>query len=408
MNVTGNSGMVVSARKVSSEAGLSMMAQGGNAVDAAVCAALMESTVAPTENGLGGYGGSMVIHLASTGRTVAIDYNTRAPGGTSPETLCEVRRAVDVPPAERRPLTARGYGYKMICVPGTLAGLALAHQRYGRRPWPDVVKPALEAAEAGLLVDGHIAGAVRAGRDGLSLVPEAVQLLMPQGRPPEPGERLPMPGFARLLRGIAEDGPEAFYRGEVAGKIASHIQELGGFLSADDLERYEAREVEPLRIVYRGLEVFTSPPANGGITVLQILKILERFDISKYERDPAGLIDLMIAVYRLAWRDRLNLLGDPAFVRVDSAQILSDEYARELAGRIEPPPAEGARPEPTHGTIHVSTMDREGNMAALTQTTPQQHVALAHAQGRQARLHARCHRRKKDHQHAHPGGGESR
>jgi len=355
--------MVVARHPTSADAGLKMLREGGNAIDAAVAAAATECAIAPADNGFGGYGGSMMIYLAKENRKVGIDYNTRAPAEADERYFV---------PALRRLRGHIGHavkklgwtGYRLLGVPGTAAGLALALERFGTKAWREIMRPALDATTEGVEANKTFSRAVRNGLECIKPSREAQKNLLLNGWPPEPDERAPMPSFRRFLERLADEGPESFYRGAIAKTIITHVQEHGGILAEEDLAEYQAREVNPLKTTYRGHEVFTTPLANGGATVLQILNLLGGFDVASLRDKPGEYADLLINLFRLAWRDRLTLLGDPEQTNVDIDRMLSKAYSGELRAKLPHKRWEDG----SNSTIHISTADGDGNMVALTQT----------------------------------------
>lgn len=344
-----------------------MLQDGGNAVDAAVAAALVESAVNPNVSGLGGSGG-MVIYLAGEQRCLAIDYNTRAPESTHEQALASVLDAL-TPDRRRRLLDAGWSPYQLMLVPGCIAGLDLAVRKYGRKAWRDVAAPALEALDGGLYVHERLArelpGLIKRAPDD-----ETRGQLTIDGRTPRLGERLPLRPFVELFEHVADQGADVFYQGTIADRLVGAIEKRAGALCRDDFASYCPREVEPLKVSYRGYDVCTCPLTLGGASVLQMLNVLEGYDLAELKPNTPGWAELLAQVYRLVWRDRLDLLGDPEKATVDVARLLSKDYAAQLRAEC---PAAGAATRPTDwrggpGTIHISAADREGNMVALTQS----------------------------------------
>jgi len=362
-DVCGQHGMVVTRHPTSAEAGLEMLREGGNAIDAAVAAAATECAIAPADNGFGGYGGSMMIYLAGEKRNVAIDYNTRAPAAADEHYFLPALEHLHGHIGQA--VKKLGWsGYRLMGVPGTVAGLRLALERFGTKTWAEIMQPAIEAVADGVEANTTFHRAVRSGLEAIKSSAEAQDNLLVNGWPPEPGEHAPMASFRRFLERLADEGPESFYRGPMAQTIVRHVQEQGGIMATEDMAEYHAREVNPLKTIYRGHDVFTTPLANGGATVLQILNLLGGFDVASLRTQPAEYADLLVRLYRLAWRDRLTLLGDPAQTNVDVDRILSKAYAGELRAKLPHRQWEDG----SNSTIHLSTADAHGNMVALTQT----------------------------------------
>jgi gamma-glutamyltranspeptidase / glutathione hydrolase len=349
-------------------AGLDVLAAGGNAVDAAVAAALVAGVVAVPSCGIGGYGGHLVLARADGKKVTAIDFNSAAPAAARPDLF---------------PLDGEGrvkggvnaHGWLAAGVPGTLAGLQLALDRYGTQPFRKLVQPALRYARDGFAVSAGLAAAIQRSRRQLARDPGAARLLLPGGEPPKAGGTFRNPDLAALLQELAEAGSvEPFYRGAPARRIAVAFKKHGGLVTAEDLAAYRAREVEPLALEWRGFSIRTAPLTAGGATVLEALAVLKTLG---WERRPADAPETLMArleALRLVWHDRLRYFGDPEQVKVPLGRLLSEAHARRLAGRVEAavragkPAAEEGEARPAGGTIHLSAADAAGNLVALTLT----------------------------------------
>ena len=349
---------------------MAMLRAGGNAVDAAVAAAFTEGVVEPLHNGIAGYGGCMVVYLAGRRRVVAVDCNSTAPAAASEEMFTIEKWP---PPAGYRvPGRANVFGPLAVGVPGVVAGLCLALRRYGTMPLEEVVKPAISAARFGYVPGrrnrlGLVENAAVWRRD----YPETARLLLKDGRPPRRGERVTNPELARTLEELAEGGPSIFYRGQLAERIASRVEELGGCLTAQDMRRYRARVVEPYSGSYRDCRLFTPPLGAGGLTTLQMLRLLEACDPG--EMTAAERLHHLAEAMKTCWPERLERCGDPAFVDIDPEAELSDELAGRLMRRMKrglrsPGPGRLVAPEPISCTSHISVADAAGSLVSLTQT----------------------------------------
>ena len=375
-------GIVASSHPQTTAAGLHLLRIGGNAVDAAVGAALVEMVVEPERNGLGGYGGCMVIYRSELQEVVSVDYNGAAPLAARPD-MYDVTPSIDKndPNVAEYGVRVRDqanrYGYRAISVPGTVDGLATALTHYGTKSWAEVSAPAIEVAETGVRLIEKTARSIRTNVVHLRQFPATCDLMMPGGRLPKAGELLPMPDVANTLKTLRDDGPRAFYEGTMAATMAEHVQSQGGILAVEDLKQYRAKIRQPLQTNYRGYDIFTPPLSNGGATTLQILNILEAFDIPALvgqtgeSSPPADYAHLFLEACKCAWRDRLTHFGDPEFVDVPSDKILSKSYAIELAtcirNRGKIPSA--STPSTVHGcTMQLSVVDGDRNMVSLTQT----------------------------------------
>ncbi len=346
--------------------GEQVLADGGNAVDAIVAAALTAAVVSPHNCGIGGYGGSMVIALAGK-KTTAIDFNTAAPAAARADMF-----PLDEHGAVRDQINDRGW--LASGVPGTLAGLHLAQTRYGTRSFREAIGPALALARDGYTVSTRMAKGTTAAAAQLRKDPISARLYLKDGEPPQAGETLRNPDLARMLETLAEkNSVEPFYRGDIARHIAGEFQKHGGLVTIHDLAAYQAREVRPLEFQWRGFTLRTAPLTAGGLTVLEALSFLKALNWDAMPATPARTHARLEAL-RIAWGDRLQLLGDPAKVKVPVARLLSTDYAREVAKKIKaavkdrkPVPANVvARPHVE--TVHLSCADKRGNLAVLTLT----------------------------------------
>jgi len=349
------------------EVGNKVLREGGNAVDAAVAAALTAAVAVPNGCGIGGYGGHMVIAAAGGKKITAIDFNTAAPAAARPNMF----------PIDERG-TVRGrineHGWLSAGVPGTLAGLQLALDRYGTRSFRELVAPAIRLAEEGFPVSEGLARAIRAVAKQLRQDPASAKLLLKEREPLQAGDRLRNPDLARLLETLArKNSVEAFYRGEIARQIAEGFQKHGGLVTAKDMAAYHAREVEPLELNCGNFTLRTAPLTAGGLTVLEALSILQKLNWDKRPSTSART-HAVIEALRVAWNDRLRLLGDPDQAAMPVERLLSEEHALNTAAKIEaaikdhkPLPLKTEAQQQT-GTVHLNAADREGNMVALTLT----------------------------------------
>lgn len=375
--VVGQNGMVASADPIASHAGMTMLVQGGNAVDAAVATALAIGVVEPNASGLGGEG-YMVIHLSDTNEQTAIDFRAAAPSGATYE-------------AYDNNIPSTGWG--AVAVPGTVAGLALALEKYGTLTWEQVSQPAIQLAEHGFPVTPTLEEILFDSYEKLFADPELGAMYLDDGLPPQVGDVIKNPNMAYTLRLMAEEGPEAFYKGEIAERIADAVQAGGGFITVEDMANYKAIEREPTYGQYRGFEVLsTPPPVGGGVAVTNALQQLEHFDLSADEAISARTIHLLTQATRRAHLDHLDFVADPGFVDVPVKGLTSQEYAAKRAGEIwedkigtaptagDPWEYEDVAGEhskaaafvgeeyETPSTTHISTADKYGNAVALTQT----------------------------------------
>ena len=346
-------------------AGEAVLADGGNAVDAIVTAALVASVVAPQMCSPGGYGGSFLFGRKD-GRVAAIDFNSTAPVAFREDVF---------------PLDGAGnvvgrvneIGWFAAGVPGILAGLQLALDRFGTRRFAQAAQPAIRFARDGFTVGAQLAGVLRGSAAQLRNDPASAALLLPNGEPPKAGEILHNRDLAALLETLALHGSvEPFYRGKIAAQIAAAFGQNGGLVGQEDLAAYQAREVEPLALDWNGFSIRTPPPTAGGLTALEALAVLKKLGWDSTESFDERR--MLLETLRLAWHDRLRLLGDPDHADVPIGGLLSEDHISALADQVAlameqgKPVAAASDGRTADGTIHLSAADGQGNFAALTLT----------------------------------------
>jgi len=390
-------GMVTAKHPLAVEAGLDVLRRGGNAVDAAVTMAFAMGVLNPGANGIGG-GGLMLVHLATSGRTLVIDYAMDCPLGATADAY-DLEDAAGGNRFGWRKVRddANVLGYRAAAIPGTVAGLALALDQFGTIPLAEALAPAIGFADDGFEITWDLALGLSAVMPILLSYPASAEIFLPGGMPPRPADtnrgadRLVQRDLARTLRTIAEQGPDAFYRGSIARTIGRELARLGGLVTEEDLARYEPIVSEGgISVDYRGHTVVAVPGACGGITALQSLNLLERFDLAAHPADALETAHLHAEAYRRAFADRHRYVADPKQARVPWHGLLSKRYAATRAAEIDPTRAsdavapgdpwafEGA-PAPStvaglaHGggdtsTTHVNAVDRDRNVVSLTQT----------------------------------------
>lgn len=371
--VVAGGGMVASQEALASGVGADILRRGGNAVDAAVATGFALAVTLPKAGNLGG-GGFMLIHRAGAGRappeTVAVDYRETAPASATRDMFLGPDGAPD-------PGRSRDGGLS-VGVPGSVAGLALALERYGsgRFSLADLVAPAERLAREGFAVPDDLSRSVAAsGRLGRHPASRAV--FYRGDRPVARGERLVQPDLAATLARIAAEGPRGFYEGEVADRIAAAVRAAGGVMEAADLNAYRPVLRAPVRGTYRGYEIVSMPPpSSGGVHLIQILNILEGFDLTAAGAGSAAAIHLMAEAMKPAYADRAAWLGDPDRAKVPVAGLVSKAYAATLRAAIDPDRARPAGdvaagnplPFESDQTTHLSVVDRDGNAVANTTT----------------------------------------
>jgi gamma-glutamyltranspeptidase / glutathione hydrolase len=349
------------------ETGLGVLAQGGNAVDAVVAAALVSGVVAISQCGIGGYGGHMIIGWPD-GKVAAIDFNSAAPAAAREDMF---------------PLDGRGrvrgavneFGWLAAGVPGTLAGLQLALDKFGTRPLSQLIEPAIRFARDGFPLPAGLAGVIRSFAAQFQRDPGSARLFIADGKPLAAGDTFRNPELAAMLEKLAGDNSvAAFYRGEIARVIAREFQKHGGLVSEQDLAAYQARDVKPLSIQWRGATLHTAPLTAGGLSVLQSLAVLKALAWENWDAADPKTTHARVEAMRLAWHDRLLLLGDPEATDVPTARLLSADYAEQSAERVRraikdqrliPGATDGRGAD---GTVHLTAVDKTGMMVALTLT----------------------------------------
>jgi len=359
--------MVASADEAASKIGIDILRHGGNAVDAAVAVALALAVTWPRAGNLGG-GGFMLIHRAD-GSTTAIDYRETAPGKATRDMYLQGDGTV-IPEASL-------VGYRAAAVPGTIAGLALALEKYGTLKWQQVIEPARRLAAEGIRVGYPLAVSLRQDGKALLQFSDSRRILLKDGRFYEEGERLKQPELAETLRRLKASGPREFYEGRTARLIAAAMKDHGGLITLEDLRKYRAVERKPVIGNYRGYEIVTfPPPSSGGAILVEMLNILEPYDLAKMGHNSSEKYHLLIEAMRRAFADRAQFFGDPDFARVPLPGLTSKAYASQLSKSIDrthaTASAELKAGQPVdyeqRQTTHFSVVDRWGNAVANTYT----------------------------------------
>jgi gamma-glutamyltranspeptidase/glutathione hydrolase len=369
-------GMVVTSQADATRAGAAMLARGGNAVDAAVAAAFAVGVTQPFSTGIGG-GGFILLRLAD-GRILAVDCRETAPAAAHRDMYL----GPDVPPR------ASTLGGLAVATPGLVAGLVELLAQHGTLSLAEVMEPAIRLADEGFAIGPYHARMLdRMRAYGLpQRFPETGRIQFPPGQPARAGWRLVQKDLARTLRRIAKEGPDAFYRGDVARRIAAAVKERGGILTEEDLASYRTRQRQPVWGAYRGYEIASfPPPSSGGVAVIEALNILEGFDLAALGAGSSAGLHRIAEALKLAFADRAAYLGDPDYTDVPVEQLIAKDYAAQLARRINPPrwrrwPWNWMRgemaidvigpglPQDDSGTTHLSVTDAEGNAVAITET----------------------------------------
>ncbi|WP_372400481.1 gamma-glutamyltransferase [Azospirillum sp. HJ39] len=372
--------MIVAPQPEAAEAGAAVLERGGNAVDAAIACAFVQGVVDPQMCGIGGFG-SMQVYMPGRGIHEILEFYARAPLAARPDMWTDLLVGQ----------TRDGFGFLLkdniseighlaVCTPGSLKGYAEALSRYGSFDWADAMAPAIDQARRGFMVRPHVHWYWSLDQSGSGEI-DTVQKLRhsrtgrqiyfhPDGSVKRPGDIVRNPDLERTLRRIARDGADLFYHGEIAGEIAADMAAHGGLIGREDLAAYRVSVAAPIWGDYRGHRISTSPPPASGFPMLQLLHILENFDIAALEHGSAGHVRLLAEAMKRMTVDKDRHMGDPAYVEVPVDRLLDKEYCRALAGEIR----DGKRAEvsrldrSSRDTTHISVVDSQGNAVALTHT----------------------------------------
>jgi gamma-glutamyltranspeptidase/glutathione hydrolase len=367
--VVGERGMVVTQSALATEVGADILRKGGNAVDAAVAVGFALSVTLPRAGNIGG-DGFMLVHIAGTAETVVIDFRSVAPAAARLEMFVDEKG---------EETTRASRGYRASAVPGTVAGLELAHRRYGKLPWKDLVMPAWRLAAEGIILTPDEAFVFSWARERMTeSVAGQRTFYKAGGELYRAGEVLKQPDLAWSLGQIADHGADAFYKGEIARRFAADMKANKGLITLEDLAAYRPVVREPLLGTYRGYTVATTPPASsGGATLLQMLNTLESFDLKALGGSgSSGALHVMAEAMKLAYADRYRHLGDTDFVKVPLKGFVSKAYGVQQAGRIDVNRAQSAKAlgagdpwkHESPSTTHFSIADSAGNAVSTTYT----------------------------------------
>ncbi len=366
--ILAHNGMVVAQEQRAARIGVEILDRGGNAVDAAVAVGFALAVTYPRAGNIGG-GGFMVIHLARDNRDTTIDYRETAPAAASANMFLDAQGNPD-------PAKSRDSGLS-VGVPGTVAGLALAHQKYGSGKFSlaDLIAPAIDLARKGFPVEDDLADSLPRLAMRLARWPSSKSVFFLGADPLREGDRLIQFDLADTLESIAHEGPAAFYQGRTASQIADAVRGAGGVMTRDDLRNYRAVERPVVRGTYRGYDVISMPPpSSGGVHLIEMLNILEGYDLGKLGRGEQSM-HYMIEAMKRAYADRAVYMGDPDAVIMPLAGLLSKKYAATLRASIgekATPAAEIKSGNPTEfegrNTTHFSVIDHDGNAVSNTYT----------------------------------------
>ncbi|MBV1789443.1 gamma-glutamyltransferase [Marinobacterium sp. D7] len=367
--VEARNGMVVTSHYLATDEALKVLESGGNAVDAAVTAAFALAVTQPRSGNIGG-GGFMLVSSEKAGEVQAIDYREKAPAAATRDMYLDEQGEVDQKLSR--------FSHKAAGVPGTVAGLALALEKYGTISLEEALAPAIRLAEKGFVVPPRFSEGIRERSALLGQFESSRKVFFkPDGTFYEPGDLFVQKDLAATLKRIAKQGVKGFYEGETADLIVAEMQRGGGLITLDDLKNYQPEIRQPVHGTYRGYDIYSmSPPSSGGTHVVQILNILEGYPLAESGLNSAKTIHLMAEAMKLAYADRSEFLGDTDFVKVPLKGLTSKEYAEELRAQIDPdkatPSAEirpgNPAPYESNETTHFSIVDKYGNAVSNTYT----------------------------------------
>src|SRR5204862_2880363 len=357
---TAKHAMVVTAHPLATQAGVEILKQGGNAIDAAVAVAFALEVVLPDAGNIGG--GGFIVHRSAAGEVLALDYREAAPSGASHDMYLDSAGNV----------TDKSLvGHLAAGVPGSVAGLHEAWKRYGSLPWGTLIAPAIRLAQ-GHIIDTARSRDIYYEREMLARFPASRAQFLVNDSAPAPGTLWKQHDLARTLQLISDSGPDVFYRGQIADLIVAEMQRGGGLITKADLRAYQAKWRTPVQLTYRGYTIYSMPPpSSGGVTMGEILNILEGYDTIPAFGTTA-YVHLVTEAMRRAFIDRNRWLGDPDFVDMPLDRLLSKSYAATLRSQLDPQHATPTPPQAAGGesmhTTHYSIVDSQGNAAAVTTT----------------------------------------
>ncbi|MCT4605314.1 MAG: gamma-glutamyltransferase [Marinisporobacter sp.] len=359
----GINGMVSTAKFEASKIGIDIIKSGGNAIDAAVAVGFAIGVCEPNASGIGG-GGFMTIRLGEDKENIFLDFREIAPNGSVPS-MWKMDDQGGVIGNEK------SEGGKSICVPGEVAGLIFALENYGTMNLEEVLAPAIHLAEQGFVVTDTLKRDIDEYKDKLLRFEEDGNVFL---RDYEVGEKIINRPLANTLRKIAKEGKNGFYKGAIADCIVESVRKHSGIMTREDLENYRVNQLKPIRGSYRGYEIISSPlPSSGGTHIIQILNILENFDISSYEVNSAEYLHILSEIFKMCFADRMKYMGDPNFCHVPIKGLIAKGYGKKLAGKIDIKKANKYKFDnpfdfESTDTTHYSIADKDGNMVSVTKT----------------------------------------
>ena len=366
-------GMVSSNHPMASAAGLEMLAMGGNAIDAAIATAFALTVVEPMMIGIFG-AGFINFYNGNTGKFVNIDNYATAPKAATADMFDPI--SDDWPDYMETVDDANSVGYRAVGVPGALMGWCHAEEKHGRLGLDTVIQPAIRFAERGFPASQYLVDIIGTNQDGLAKFPASAEIFLPGGSPPATGQIIVRTDYARTLKAIARKGPDVLYHGDIGEMVVEDMAANGGIITGDDLEGYEIRQRDPVRQTYRDCEIVSvAPTSSGGTHIIQVLNLLEGFDVANGGFGTSENVHLIAEALKIAFADRFEYMGDPAFVEVPVDALISKEYAAIRRREIDPARAGDFRPgnpsayvAESKDTTHLTVADDEGNVVSMTQT----------------------------------------
>jgi len=359
-------GMVVSDHKIASEVGTEILKKGGNAIDASVATAFALAVTHPQAGNIGG--GGFLVFMSSTGKSTTIDFREKAPLKATPNMFLDENGQL---------INGSNHnGLKSVGVPGTVAGLYLAHQKYGKLPWKELVQPAIDLAQNGFELSYTLANHAKRYRESGEIEFMSHFFDNENGNPTQMGETWKQSALASTLKRIRDNGKDGFYKGETAKEIARHMKENGGIITKKDLKKYEAVERKPAKGTYKGYDIYSMPPpSSGGVALIEMMNLMELVDFEKAEFNSTAYVHIVAEAMRRAFADRAEHLGDPDFnpdLPID--KLLSKDFAKLRYTNIDMEKASvsdatkfGQLYDGTN-TTHFSVIDKDGNAVSLTYT----------------------------------------
>lgn len=368
--VVSKNGMVASQEDLATQAGLEVLKEGGNAIDAAVTIGFTLAVTLPRAGNLGG-GGFMLIYLAAQKQTIALDYREKAPLAATSDMFLDENGDVDQEKVK--------FSHQAVGVPGTVAGLAMALENHGTISLERALKPAIELAENGIVVDEDLYNSLTFAKRYLQKSSSSLATFYkPDGSLYQIGETFRQQDLANSLKLISKQGIQAFYQGEIADKIVADMAANHGLITSEDLRKYQPIIREPIEGTYRGYKVYSMPPpSSGGVHLIQMLNILEKFSIQSLGHNTASTLHLMVEAMKFAYADRFNFMGDTDFIEVPITRLISKKYADQLSKKMnlmQATPSQKILPQPdsqsneSRETTHYSIMDSYGNAVSNTYT----------------------------------------